>query len=249
MRGGLVGHDVDLDAAAQQLGQHARPRCRRRRPTAPAASRLASRHRRDGVVEVVGDDVEVAVLDPPAQTSRVDVDDEAHAAVERHRERLRAAHAAAAAGQRERAGEGAAEALGRHRGERLVGALQDALRADVDPRAGRHLAVHGQAELLEPAELRPRRPVAHEVGVGEQHARRPLVRPQHADRPAGLDEQRLVVRERRERPHDRVVARPVPRGPAGAAVDDEVVGPLGDVRVEVVHAASAAAPRSASSGR
>ena len=51
--------------------------------------------------------------------------------------------------------------VGRARGdEGLVGALQDALRADVDPRAGGHLPVHREAELLEPAELVPGRPLA-----------------------------------------------------------------------------------------
>ena len=50
----------------------------------------------DRVVEVVGDLVEVAVVDPPAQPRLVDVDDQADAAVERDGERLRAAHAAAA---------------------------------------------------------------------------------------------------------------------------------------------------------
>ena len=101
----------------------------------------------------------------PGGRSRVavDVDDQADAVVQGHGERLRAAHAAAAAGQGQRAGQGAAEPLRGDRGERLVGALHDALGADVDPRAGGHLAVHGQAELLEPAELRPGGPVADQV--------------------------------------------------------------------------------------
>ena len=90
----------------------------------------------------------------------------------------------------------AAEALGGHRRERLVGALQDALGADVDPRAGGHLAVHGQAERLQPAELRPGGPVADQVGVGDQYPGRPLVGPEHADRPARLHQHRLVVGER-----------------------------------------------------
>ena len=94
-----------------------------------------------------------------------------------------------------RAGERAVEALGRDGGERLVGALQDALGADVDPRAGGHLAVHRQAELLEAAELLPVGPVADQVGVGDQHARRPLVRAHHADRSPALHEQRLVQLE------------------------------------------------------
>ncbi len=207
-------------------------------PTTPTdqarRSRTAVSQRGDGGVEVGGQLVEVAVLDAALQPGRVDVDDEAHAAVQRDGQRLRAAHAAAAAGDGERARERAAEPLGGDRGERLVRALQDALGADVDPRARGHLAVHGEAELFEAAELRPGGPVADQVGVGDQHPRRPLVRAQHPDRLAGLHEHRLVVRERGEGAHHRVERAPVAGGAAGAAVDDEVVGPLGDLGVEVV---------------
>ena len=97
------------------------------------------------------------------------------------------------AGQRDGAGQRAAEPLGGDGGERLVGALQDALGADVDPRAGGHLAVHGQAERLQPAELLPVGPVGDEVGVGDEHPGRPLVGAEDADRLAGLDEQGLVA--------------------------------------------------------
>ena len=206
------------------------------RPTDSARrSALARSHRAIGVVEPVGDLIEVAVLDAAVQARWVDVDDQADAVVQRNREWLRAAHPAAAAGDGERAGQGAAEALLGDGGERLVRALQDALGADVDPRAGGHLAVHGQAELLQAAELRPGGPVADQVGVGDQHARCPLVGPHDADRLAGLHEQRLVVPQLGQRADDRVVAGPVAGGPAGAAVDDEVVRALGHLRVEVVH--------------
>ena len=56
-----------------------------------------------------------------------------------------------------------------------------------------------------------------------------------ADGLARLDEQRLVVAERAQLADDRVERLPGARRAAGAAVDDEVVGPLGDVGVEVVH--------------
>ena len=85
--------------------------------------------------------------------------------------------------------------LAAHLDEGFVGALHDALRADVDPRAGRHLAVHHQALLIELVEVFPRRPVRDEVGVGEQHARRVGVRGEDADRLAGLDQQGFVVAE------------------------------------------------------
>ena len=53
----------------------------------------------------------------------------------------------------------AAEAAAGDLGEALVGALQDPLGADVDPRAGGHLPVHREAERLEAAELVPGRPL------------------------------------------------------------------------------------------
>ena len=153
------------------------------------------------------------MLDPALQSGPVDVDDQADAVVQRHGQRLGAAHAAAAAGQRQGAGERAAEPLLRDRGERLVRALHDALGADVDPRAGRHLAVHGQPELLQAPEFRPGRPVADQVGVGDDHPRCPLMGSHHPDRATGLDEHRLVRRQRASgwRPWRRTPASPGPR--------------------------------------
>ena len=175
------------------------------------------------------------MLDAAGDARRVDIHADRDAVVHRDRERLRAAHAAEPAGEGDRAGEGAVElSSAAHGREGLERALQDALRADVDPRAGGHLPVHREAELLEAAELVPVRPVADEVRVREQHARRPLVRLHDADRLARLHEQRLVALERVQRAHDRVEARPVARGLAGAAVHDEILWVLGDLRVEVV---------------
>ena len=144
--------------------------------------------------EVVGGDlVEVAVVDAALQHVLVDVDHERDPVVHRHRQRLRAAHAAGARRDGERAGERATEPLAGDLGEALVRALEDSLRADVDPRSGGHLAVHREALVFETAELVPVRPVGHQVGVGDQHPWRPFVRAHHADRLARLDEHRLVV--------------------------------------------------------
>ena len=96
----------------------------------------------------------------------------------------------------------AAEMLPTHLDEGLVGALHDPLAADVDPRAGRHLAVHHEALAIELVEVLPVRPAADEVGIRDQHARRIVVRAENADRLAGLDQQRLVVSERAQRCDD-----------------------------------------------
>ena len=150
-------------------------------------------------------------------------------------QRLRAAHAAEARGQQPAAGEAAAVVLAAHLDEGFVGALHDALRADVDPRAGRHLAVHHESLAVELVEMLPGAPARHEVGVGEQHARRVGVRLEHAHRLAGLDQQGLVGLEALQRFDDAVEAFPVARRAADAAVHHEFLGPLGHRRVEIVH--------------
>ncbi len=189
----------------------------------------------DRLVEVVGHLVDVAGGVAPLGAGRVDLDGQAGALVHGHRQRLGAAHAAQAGGQRDRALEAAVEVLARGLGEGLVGALDDPLGGDVDPGAGRHLAVHGQAGALQLAELLPGRPVGDEVGVGDQDPRRVLRGAEDADRLAGLDEEGLVVLQALELGDDGVEGLPAARRPPGAAVDDEVVRVLGDLRVEVVH--------------
>ena len=234
MRAGLVGDDVRVEAELEQPRHHVGG-------VAPQADahgapvglgRVAAG---DGVVEVLGHLVQVAGLEPPLDAVAVHVDAQRHPVVHGDGEGLGAAHAAEAGregdGPRQRAAEAAAADLG----EALVGPLQDALRADVDPRARGHLPVHREAELLEPAELVPRPPLGHQVGVGDEHPRRPLVGAEHADRLARLHEHRLVVAQALERADHRVERVPRAGGPARAAVHDEVVGPLGHLRVEVVH--------------
>ncbi len=122
-----------------------------------------------------------------------------------------------------------------HRGERFVRALQDALRADVDPAAGRHLAVHRQTFVFEIAERVPRGPVRHQVGVGDQDSRRVSRGAEHGDRLAGLHDQRFVVGERAQFLDDGIKRGPRTCRLARAAIHDEIVRPLGDVGIEVVH--------------
>ena len=119
--------------------------------------------------------------------------------------------------------------------EGLVGALQDALAADVDPRPGGHLPVHREAGALELAERLPVRPVPHQVAVGDEDPRCPLVGAEDGHRLARGHQQRLVVGEGAQFAHDGVEGSPGASGAAGATVDDEVVRALRDLRVEVVH--------------
>src|SRR2546429_8686171 len=85
------------------------------------------------------------------------------------------------------------------------------------------------------AKLVPVGPVTHQIGIGDEHAWRFLMRAKNPDRLARLHQQRFVVAQRFELTHDGVERGPVARGLAGSAVNDEVLGALGHFTVEVIH--------------
>ena len=199
VRRGLVGDEVECLAAARQLRHDLGCVSEQSdREAAPVA--LSRADARERVVEGVGRLVEVAGLQPPLDPGGIDLDAEDGGVQHRPGERLRTAHPAQPGSEDRAPGEirGAEVLLGRGR-EGLVRALEDPLRADVDPAPGRHLAEHRQAERLQPAELVPGRPARDEHRVGDQDARRAGMRSEDADRLAALDEQRLVVAEAEER--------------------------------------------------
>ena len=198
-------------------------------PSHPAA------RARERVVQAVGGFVEIARRQTSRDSLWIDLDHDRRGAVHRRCERLRAAHPAKSGGDNETAGQCASEMPSGERGERLVGALHDALTSDIDPAASGHLAIHGQAAVLELTEILPGRPRRHQQRVGNEHARRAGVGLKHSDRLARLDQQRLVVLERPQRLHDRVERLPVARRLSRSAVDDEIVRPLRDVGIEIVH--------------
>ncbi len=68
-----------------------------------------------------------------------------------------------------------------------------------------------------------------------QDARGFRMRAENADRLARLHQQRLVVFELAKGAHDGVKRRPIARGAASAAVDDQFVRLFGDLGIEVVH--------------
>ena len=153
----LVGDDVGRDAALEQRVHHVgdvgdeadRDRL------APV---LCAEHQRERLVEIVRAVLQVALAQAPVDALGIDLDDERRRAREHAGQRLGAAHAAEARSQHEAPGERAAEVLAPGRHERLVGALQDALRADVLPGAGRHAAVHREAGVDQLLRVRPGSP-------------------------------------------------------------------------------------------
>ena len=234
MGGGLIGDDVDGGGALEQRGEDVggvADHADRQWPL--GISGLDGLRQR--IVEIGGLDVQIALGDAPVDAGFVDVDADRDALVHGDRQRLSAAHATDSAGQRDGPRQAAAELLLGNRPERLVGPLQDALGADVDPRAGRHLAVHRQALGLQLAKLFPIGPVANQIGVRDQYPRRPGVRTEHPDRLAGLHQHGLVVFEPAQSTNQCVEGGPAARCAPGSAIDDEIVGVLGDLGIEVVH--------------
>ena len=216
-------------------------------PSRPTDSGFFSAHDRsiigERLVERLGLHVEILGLEPHLDAARLALHRQHRGAGHHGGQRLRPAHAAEAGGEDPFAGQAAAVVAPAHLHEGLVGALHDALAADVDPGARRHLPVHHQALAIELVEVLERGPVRHDVGVGDQHARRVGVRAEDADRLAGLHQQRLVGFQLAQRRDDAVEALPVARGAADAAVHHQLARLLRHLGVEVVHEHPAAAPR------
>ena len=131
-------------------------------------------HQSHGLFQVIHHAVHVAHIQASFGTRRVHFDDQSDAFVHGDGHRLRAAHSAQTGRQAEfplertpafEPGQGA---------EGFVSPLQDALRADIDPRTGGHLAVHDETLGGQLVEVLPSGPVRHQVGVGDQDARRVL---------------------------------------------------------------------------
>ena len=114
--------------------------------------------------------------------SGVGLDGEADPVVHRRGQRLRTAHPTQPAGEHDAAAQRVLKVPCRDRSERFIGALENPLGADVDPRPGRHLAVHDQPTPFQIAEHVPGREPADQVGVGNEHARRVGMRRENRDR-------------------------------------------------------------------
>ena len=141
MRGGLVGHRMRPHAAPVDFGEN----IRRIAEQADRDRRFGVRHDLQRLIQTIGLPVDIAGAQPHFDARWLAFNRKAACARHRRGQRLCAAHAAQPAGQDPFARQVAAIMLAAHFDEGLIGALHDALRADVDPRARRHLAIHHQA--------------------------------------------------------------------------------------------------------
>ncbi|MBV6467860.1 MAG: hypothetical protein PGMFKBFP_03233 [Anaerolineales bacterium] len=233
MRGRLVGHHVGDDSTLREFVVHVR-----RVADQPDGTRrprfdifLDERHR---LFEIVHHRVHITDGAAPLGAVFIHLDDESHTFVHGDRHGLRAAHPAEASRQHELAFERVPAFEFGERAEGFVRALQNSLRADVDPRTRGHLAVHDESLFGEFVEVFPRGPMRDEVRVGDQHFRRVAVTLEHDDGFARLHEQRFVRFEILERFEDRVERLPIARGLSAPAVDDEVLRAFRHLGVKVV---------------
>ena len=93
----------------------------------------------------------------------IDIHSEKDGAVHGGGERLRATHSAQAAGQNEFSFKRPAEMFAACGRKSLKRTLHDSLAADVNPRAGGHLAIHGQSQALEAIEFGIVRPQPDQI--------------------------------------------------------------------------------------
>ena len=192
----------------------------------------------EDLVEVLGDVPHPALVQTGLDARHVHLGDDADGVGDLGGLGLGAGHAAQARGDEQHPGQVAVvgdtqlQTSGVEDG--VEGAVHDALRADVHPSAGGHLAVVGDPELL--AEL----PVVlvveatdHEP-IGDDDAWGLRARREQAQRVSTHDDQGGVLGELLKVLLDESVLQPVVAHRPGLAIGDELVGIQRDVEVEVV---------------
>ena len=169
----------------------------------------------------------------------VHLDAEQDGAVHRRGQGLGAAHAAQAGGDHQPSAQRTAKVLSCDRAKRLVCALDNSLRADVDPRAGGHLPVHHQPSAFERAEVLPgalQRPTRLLFAISTRGADSCACETRPRGFPLCIKQGLVVLQEGAQRCDDRVQeCLPAPCRPPRSAVDHQVIGAFGDLWIQVVH--------------
>ena len=234
MRRGLIGQRIRLDSPLEQrteyIGNVAEQRHRQR-----FAAPLRCLEHAQRLVQGARLRIDVAGLEAFGDAAWTALDGQQIGAGHGRGQRLRAAHAAQARGENPFAGKVCAKMTPAHFSKRFIRALNDSLAADVDPGASRHLPEHRQPLAIELVEMFPGCPMRHEIGVGNEHARRVGMGGEHADRFAGLHQQGFLFGEGFQGLDDAVVAVPIACGAPDAAVHHQLGGILRDFGVQVIH--------------
>ena len=178
--------------------------------------------------------IAVAIANTLVDAFFIDLDAQCCCARNRCGKGLSTTHPAQTGGKQEASMQRATEVLTSALGKRLVRALHDTLRTDVDPRSCRHLTIHHQTQRVETTELIPRCPLRYEVRIRNDHAWRACMRFDNAHRLTTLHQQRLVHIHRAQTAQDRIEGFPIARCLTEAAVHNQIFRLLGICRVEVV---------------
>ena len=120
-------------------------------------------HKRHRFFESIHDHVHITNGAAAFGAFGVNFNDQSHAFVHRDGQWLRAAHPAETCGEDKFSFERTPAFEFGKRAEGFVGALQNSLRADVDPRTGGHLPVHDESLFGQLIEVFPGCPMRHEV--------------------------------------------------------------------------------------
>src|SRR5699024_2708515 len=179
--------------------------------------------------------IAVARFHAPVDTMFIHLNANTNAPVHGRSQRLRATHTTEAGRDQQLALQRAVKLLAGTLRKSLIGALQNTLCADVNPRAGGHLSVHSEAHLVEAAEFIPIRPFWHQVRVGNEHTRGFFMRSEHAHGLAALYQHGLIIFQAFECRHNLMVAFPVPRSLPAAAIDDQLFRLFGYLRIQIIH--------------
>ena len=138
---GLVGHDIGADPAFHQFGKDICRIAQKRHGLRLARGSPAVDHRQR-FLKAVGLFIDIAGAQAEIDAVGIALHRQTAGPGHDRGQRLRAAHAAQAPGEDPFAFEITAIVLAARLDEGLIGALDDALAADVDPRSGGHLTVH-----------------------------------------------------------------------------------------------------------
>ena len=235
--GGLVGDDIGADGAAAGATHQFRHHlggigAQTNRDRFTAFGMKGDQGQR--FVQRCGLFVQVACAQSKVNRALLALDVQRAGACKSGGQWLRATHAAQSCGQHPTSGEVSLVMLTTGFHEGLVGALHDALRANVDPAAGGHLSVHHQPGAVQLIEVRPGRPFGHQIRVGNQHTGCLGVGAKHANRLAALDQQGLVFLKLAQAVQDAVKAGPVAGCLANAAIHHQFIGVFGHLGVQVV---------------
>ena len=237
MAGGLVGEEFHLLVVIQSVLEKVDDVA-----LIGDRERLALGHRLFGPLEGLGE-IRCLPAYPALAVARLDARG-VHLGDDRRRSRdlrglrLRAAHAAKSGGDEEVSRKalalGKVEHLASGVEQRVICAVNYALRPDIHPAAGCHLPVVGDAERRRAAEILGVVKEADHQAVREDHARRGGMRTEKPERMSRLHDERLVLRHDLEILFDQLVLHPVLADLSRLAVGDEFVWIERHLKVKVV---------------